>query len=451
MYTKIPGAPARGLLLWLGTGGALLLGATAMAVLSLTAAMRDTEAMSRGHEAIARLRSAHLALADVEVAVRNRLLLEDPAALAPVPAAGQAALTHLARTQDLLADRPAQPERLHALRTRIQERLAHAQALAEPTPGTEPLRAALAHSARELEAIHDAIGEILGHEERHIAALADAARSGAAARAVAYGAIATLVLLLLLGGYLLARRDARLRDAFQESKDRLALAVVHDLRNPLLAIMGNLDLAAMGLKDPSPDVAHSLAQAGRSARRMVEMVSTIVDVVRLEHGRMPLAPGACDLAQIAAESVTEYQAYAARSGIDLVLEASEPVPIHADRLVVARITENLISNAIKHTPSGGRVTITATAQTTPPGGHLCVEDSGEGIAPADLPRLFTMYGRVEGQRHSTRYDTGLGLVFCRLALEAQGGTIRAESRPGAGAAFHVDLPAAPAAPPATRP
>ncbi len=256
------------------------------------------------------------------------------------------------------------------------------------------------------------------------------------------GVLLLVLFLLGLRAFGAARQHAAALRALQESKDQLALTIVHDLRNPLTAIQGNLDLAASG-PGLDPGVRTSLDQAARAARRLMELVNTLVDVVRLEDGRLPLEVAPCDLAGVARATAAQYRARAERGGVEVKVHApAEAVTVRADPAVLTRIVENLMSNALKHTPPGGRVRLAAGPRAQG-GGELVVEDTGEGIAPEELPRLFTKYGRVAGQQRTTRHDTGLGLVFCRLAVEAQGGSIRAESRPGAGARFVVELPGGP--------
>jgi signal transduction histidine kinase len=218
---------------------------------------------------------------------------------------------------------------------------------------------------------------------------------------------------------------------------------VHDLRNPLAALLGNVDLALLFQSGRDPSVLEALRQARRSGERLLSMVNTIIDVVRLEDGKLPIAPEACDLRQVVRTTAAEYAAHASRAELRLDIDLpQDPVEVRADPAVLVRIVENLLTNSLKHTPRLGSVRLGARRGRDAGCGELVVSDTGEGIPAAQLPNLFTKYGRVEGQRHTTRYDTGLGLVFCRLAVEAQGGAIEVASEVGRGTTFVVSLPAA---------
>jgi signal transduction histidine kinase len=252
-------------------------------------------------------------------------------------------------------------------------------------------------------------------------------------------------ILLSLAFYVLrsVRRHHELLLETQASKDRLALSIVHDLRNPLMALAGNIELGMGQLESRQyADAAHSYAQARVSAGRISQMVDTIVDVVRLEGGQLPVSPKPFDLATLAREKAAEYEARASRRGVRLAVDAPQRALVMADAGMVSRVVENLLTNALKHTPENGRIQVSVQPAAPDRGVELAVEDTGEGIADDDMPRLFTMYGRARGQEMGTPQDTGLGLVFCRLATEAQGGTIRAWSELGKGTRLSIRLPAA---------
>jgi signal transduction histidine kinase len=261
-------------------------------------------------------------------------------------------------------------------------------------------------------------------------------------------AAALLFALLLVGGFawITAARRHHLRLlALQEAKDQLAAALVHDFRNPLSALIGCLDLVEAELRAiPSAPPASLLSGARVAATRLVDMSSTILDVTRMEDGKLPVRPVPTDLAQLLRGRATDFRPRARTQGLAIALDVPRgTVEALVDPGVLTRVVENLLTNALKHTPRDGTITL---ALREPPGSdrvRMEVRDTGEGIAKEDLPRLFTKYGRVEGQRLGTPHDTGLGLVFCRMAVELHGGTIHAESEAGRGTTFVVELPRAP--------
>jgi signal transduction histidine kinase len=177
-----------------------------------------------------------------------------------------------------------------------------------------------------------------------------------------------------------------------------------------------------------------------SARQMARMIQNILEVAKLEEQKMPLKREALDVRAIVAEQTAEIASLSARDGIRLETEVAAGLPpVDADRELLGRILGNLLSNAFKHTPSGGRITVSAGEEGD--GILLSVRDTGEGIPEDLLPYIFEKFvaGESENRRRQT-YDSGLGLTFCRLAVECHGGRIAVASRPGEGTVVTVHLP-----------
>ena len=155
---------------------------------------------------------------------------------------------------------------------------------------------------------------------------------------------------------------------------------------------------------------------------------------------MPLRRQAVDLARAVADQSAELLSLSARDGIRLESDVPAGLPeIDADPELLARILANLLSNAFKHTPSGGRIVIGARDE----GGEIVttISDDGEGIPEELQPHIFEKFVAGESDdKHRRMYDSGLGLTFCRLAVQAHGGRIWVKSRPGKGTTVHVALP-----------
>lgn len=236
-------------------------------------------------------------------------------------------------------------------------------------------------------------------------------------------------------GRLLVLRDVTEERLLERLREDLTNTMVHDLRNPLTAISGSLELLESG--SPTPRQAEILRMARSSTDRMLRLVNAILDVSRLESGRMPLDRQRLELREVVAETISMLAPLAGERG--LVLEArldGAPAAL-ADAGLVARVFDNLVGNALKFTPRGGVVRVAAA-----PDGRgmlvVAVADSGPGI-PADIRgRLFQKF--VTGRQ--TGSGSGLGLAFCRLAVEAHGGRIWVESAPQKGATFSFTLPLA---------
>lgn len=233
--------------------------------------------------------------------------------------------------------------------------------------------------------------------------------------------------------------DITARKSVERMRDDLTHTLVHDLRNPLTSITAALDLIERSFAPSAPDASRAMLQvARRGGRKLLTMVDAILDVSRLEEGAMPLSLEPVPLAPLV-EEVQEFQRPLAHGqGVTLVNEVPDGLPdALADRALLARVVQNLVGNAIKFTPAGGTIRVRAGRSSEQPEMlEVTVEDDGPGIPEDVRTRLFEKFvtGRQSGR------GSGLGLLFCRLAVEAQGGRIRAESPAGGGATFRFTLP-----------
>ncbi|MCA1812665.1 MAG: HAMP domain-containing histidine kinase [Halobacteriales archaeon] len=211
----------------------------------------------------------------------------------------------------------------------------------------------------------------------------------------------------------------------------------HELRTPLTPIRLQVDLLrTSGLNQRQERVVTVL---DRNLDRLANVLSDLLDVSRLESGRFQLQTLPSDLRALAEESLASFGPLAAERGVALELTGS-PVGAMADAVRLGQVVDNLLSNALKFTSAGGRVTVELGTE----GGHaaLRVRDSGIGIEPADLGKLFQPFSQVHDARSHPK-GTGLGLYICKGIVEQHGGTIRAESAGrGQGTLFVVTLPPA---------
>ncbi|HET7293253.1 MAG TPA: GAF domain-containing protein [Vicinamibacteria bacterium] len=240
-------------------------------------------------------------------------------------------------------------------------------------------------------------------------------------------------------GRLIVLRDVTEERRVAAMREDLTHTLVHDLRTPLNSIMGFLELLghSPSLGDPHQEL---LEIAGRATQRLVSLVDTILDVSRLEKGAMPLELETMALAPVVTEVLDLQKPLARPRAITFRAELPGELPrVRADASLLRRILENLVANALRHTPRGGEVLVAARALGEPvPVIEVRIRDLGPGIPAEEQLRIFDKWVTGE-QRHR---GTGLGLAFCRMAVEAQGGRIRVESAPGAGATFAFTLPAA---------
>lgn len=232
------------------------------------------------------------------------------------------------------------------------------------------------------------------------------------------------------------QRDDLMR--LQLQKERLMSFVVHDLKNPVSSI----DLQAQTLLRARdlPERARQATQHIRAdARNLIRLILNLLDIAKSEEGQLVAHRVEFDFPEMVADVLDAMQINARANGVELVSKVTlGPPSVRADQDLLRRLLENLIDNAIRHTPEGGSVTVTAARH----GGELelGVSDTGSGIAPEMRDRIFEKYVQVEQRSGAvTRSGRGLGLAFCKLVAEAHGGRIAVDPSP-VGAHFRVRLP-----------
>ena len=211
--------------------------------------------------------------------------------------------------------------------------------------------------------------------------------------------------------------------------------VSHDLRTPLTRLRGTAELA---LASP-PDLdryREALADCVEESDRVLVMLNTLMDISEAESGTMQLQREPVRLADVVARALDLYRDVAEAKGITLVADAAADVTVVADRTRLEQVAANLIDNAVKYTPAGGRVDVEVRREDA--AAIIRVRDTGPGIPADELPRIFERLFR--GDRSRTERGLGLGLSLVRAIVEAHGGTVSVESEPGNGSVFTVTLP-----------
>ncbi|HVE13534.1 MAG TPA: HAMP domain-containing sensor histidine kinase, partial [Elusimicrobiota bacterium] len=238
---------------------------------------------------------------------------------------------------------------------------------------------------------------------------------------------------------LMAERLAEL----DELKDGFLAQITHDLRNPLAAAMGRIELLLKGYQGSLTDEQkESLAMAMTSAVFLNELITNILDLTKLEAGKMELHPQLLDLSACAASVTGMLQVKADEYGVALdVSGIPAGALVWADEQGLRRVLTNLVSNALKFTPKGGGVRLRWSR--LPDGrDRVSVEDTGIGIPKAKLDTLFKKFSQVEETKKAARSPgTGLGLAICKQLVEGHGGTVGVESEYRRGTTFYFELPA----------
>jgi two-component system, sensor histidine kinase and response regulator len=237
--------------------------------------------------------------------------------------------------------------------------------------------------------------------------------------------------------YLEVEAQYRQLEKLELLRDSLVHMIVHDLRSPLAGIRAYLDLVKMdGAGKLDLELTQSIDAARKVAVEMTDMVSDLLDVSRLEVGKMPLELAPADMGGLVVEAVA---AAGASPRVRIRVEPpADKLRVVCDAGVIRRVLTNLVVNAVKFTPSSGQIAVSVRGN----GSEVKVEvvDTGPGIPPEYHQKVFEKYGQVEAARHGAKHSTGLGLTFCKLAVEAHGGQVGLESAAGAGSTFWIVLP-----------
>ncbi len=227
--------------------------------------------------------------------------------------------------------------------------------------------------------------------------------------------------------------------AQQAQRDFLA-NVSHDLRTPLTSIQGFSQAIVEGVAADPGSAQHAAQIIQDEAARMHRMVELLLDLARLEAGQLDMQSRAIALSELLHGIGDSLSVKAQQKGLQLDLDVPRGLPrIAGDGDRLAQVFTNLLDNAIKHTPAGGQIALRAADQAD--GVTVSVQDTGDGIPAADLPRIFERFYQVDKSRQRDRRSgMGLGLAIARQIIEAHGGTIQAASTPGQGTTFTVWLP-----------
>lgn len=241
----------------------------------------------------------------------------------------------------------------------------------------------------------------------------------------------------------LAVENTRLYQAVQQAnlaKSQFVSLVSHELKNPMTSIRGFADLIRQGMTgEVSAQAREFLDTIVDNVDQMAALVSDLADISRIETGRLKLTLTAVPVARYIQETISAMRPQIEARRHTLVLEIAPHLPpAHADRTRLVQILTNLLSNACKYTPEGGRITVAARLHSDRL--QIAVSDTGIGMSREDLSRLFTQFFRSEDPAVREQPGWGLGLNVTRRLVELQGGEIGASSEPGKGSTFWFTLP-----------
>ena len=241
----------------------------------------------------------------------------------------------------------------------------------------------------------------------------------------------------------LAAANAELR-RLDELKSEFVSVAAHELRTPLSAVFGYVEMLLDEDAGPLTDRQREFLEVvGKSSQRLLEVTKDLLDLTRLEAGRLELALQPQDLPALVEAVAAEFEPQLAAKGQRLTLRAPPDLPpALCDEARAAQIVGNLLSNAVKYTPDGGQIAIRVTHDEKEGFLRVSVADNGVGIPPEDQPKLFSRFFRARSAARTRASGAGLGLHIARSLVELHGGRIWFESALDRGSTFYVTFPAA---------
>jgi signal transduction histidine kinase len=229
-----------------------------------------------------------------------------------------------------------------------------------------------------------------------------------------------------------------------EIKSAFVSIAAHELRTPMASIQGYLEVLLDGeLGAFNEEQRQYLETVQSSAQRLLELTNTLLDMARIEAGHIDLVLQPTDITDLLNRVATEFRPHLAARSQSLSLEVDSHLPAAlCDRARATQIISNLVSNACKYSPEGGRIDVRATRAEEVGFLQISVSDTGVGISAEDEPKLFHRFFRTESAKTVNASGAGLGLAISRSLVELHGGRIWFDSEPGKGSCFYVTLPIA---------
>ncbi|MFC2031996.1 sensor histidine kinase [Chloroflexota bacterium] len=222
----------------------------------------------------------------------------------------------------------------------------------------------------------------------------------------------------------------------EQSRQQLTADIAHELRTPLTIIEGTVDGIIDGVFQPDMEHLRSIKE---QTSVLTHLISDLRDLSLAESGQLKLNLASTDMVELVRRMVSNYEINALKKNVRIRLEeATRILKIKIDPVRMEQVISNLLSNAIRHTLTDGSITVTVKSDEG--GLAISVGDTGEGIAPKDLPRVFERFYRSGSSRSRNEGGTGLGLAIVKQMVEAHGGKVRVESKVGTGSTFSILLP-----------
>lgn len=432
---------------------------------------RNQQTVAHSYQVLDEIQSILALTIDAETATRGYVITGDSTYLEPSRQATERMGQHFAALTQLIRDEPEQRQRARMLSSQVQDLLQNCRRiidLRQRTASAPFPHALLDKGKQQMDDLRTTIAQMHNVETILLnTRAAESQFSGVAARITVVFSFAAVLVLL---GYLYALmakaevRKAQRDQAYSElerlesMRDNLTAMLVHDLRTPLTTMLTPMEMLStgeLGTLDPTQtEIATMSVQGGY---RLLNLINELLDISKMEAGEMRLRLDTVQVRQVVADALREVQRLDLGDAARIVAEVPDDLPLmEADAQILTRVLINLLGNALKFTPRAGTITLSARLASPRREGLtpallpakkdadsailFAVKDTGEGIPPEQIGKIFDKFGQVETRKAGRKMSTGLGLTFCKLAVEAHGGHIWAESVLGEGSVFYFTIP-----------
>ncbi|GAW93562.1 two-component system histidine kinase PnpS [Calderihabitans maritimus] len=224
----------------------------------------------------------------------------------------------------------------------------------------------------------------------------------------------------------------------EQVKSEFVANVSHELRTPVTSIKGFTETLLDGALEEPETARRFVTIIDKEASRLARLIEDLLELSLIESGKVPVRKKACRLGEVVEKTLAYMQPYIERKKLEIKIEIPETLQVMADMDALQQVLSNLIDNAVKYTPEGGAIIV--SGERLGKEVKVTVRDTGTGISPQDLPRVFERFYRVDKARSRKQGGTGLGLAIVKHIVEAHGGKVGAESEMGKGSSFWFTLP-----------